>query len=455
MPYPNQGAGTRTRRRVVGGGVAAGAALLAACGGPTGAGVPDRPVTLAGKVSVAYRISGVTGQVSDEVTDDFRRRNPAVQVERVAIDGSLTPKIVELFAAGTAPDVYFVFVEITPSYLARKMMLNLEPYARRDARVAQLDDVIPACLDQVRLRGGLYGLPADGGGAVLFFNPALFERAGVQSPGELNETGKWTADAFLDAARKLTKRSGGATEVWGTEGQFVHHSLWLSWVYGWGGQFLNKDGSAIVLDQPAAVEALQWQQDLVLRHAVLPSSTEAAELRQANLGNRRDLFKQGRVAMVTDWTTGVGFGRYREAEATGLRWDVTHMPTGRQGKHSIGLFHVNAAASTTRVPELAWQLIAFYANPENSLKKTIAGITQPYRRSTAGAPEYLRTLPPFYAKSLPKLGDHTRPYPLAVQEEELAKVLDEEITALRERKSAKEVAEAMKRRGDPLLKATF
>jgi multiple sugar transport system substrate-binding protein len=437
------------------GATAVGTAALAACGESPPPAAPTRPSALSGRLSVAYRISGVTGQVSDEMTDEFRQRHPSVQVEKVAIDGSLTPKIVEYFAAGTAPDVYFVFVEITPSYLARKMMLDLEPYARRDARVAQLDDVIPACLDQVRLRGGLFGLPADGGGAVLFYNPTLFERAGVQSPGELNEAGRWTVDAFLDTARRLTRRTGTTAEIWGTEGQFVHHSLWLSWVYAWGGQFLNKDGTAILLDQPAAVEALQWQQDLMLRHAVMPNAGEVADLRQANLSNRRELFKQGRVAMVTDWTTGVGFGRYREAEATGLRWDVTHMPTGRSGKHSVGLFHVNAAASTTRVPELAWQLIAFYASPENALKKTIAGITQPFRKSTANAPEYLRTLPPYYARSLPKLGDHTRPYPLVVQEEELTKLLDEEISALRERKSAKEVAEAIKRRGEPLLASTF
>jgi hypothetical protein len=42
-----------------------------------------------------------------------------------------------------------------------------------------------------------------------------------------------------------------------------------------------------------------------------------------------------------------------------------------------------------------------------------------------------------------------------VEEEALTKVLDEEITALRDRKSAKEVAEAIKRRGDQLLKTTF
>jgi sn-glycerol 3-phosphate transport system substrate-binding protein len=430
-----------------------GATALAACGTTApGSEAPQRPGTLTGKLSVAYRISGVTGQVSDEMTEDFRRRNPSVQVEKIAVEGSLTPKIVELFAAGTAPDVYFVFVEITPSYQARKMMLNQEPYARRDAKQIQLDDIVPATLDQVRLRGGLYGLPADGGGAVVFFNPALLERAGVESPGALNETGRWTVEAFLEMAKKLTLRPGGKTEVWGTDGQFVHHSLWLSWLQGWGTQFLNKEGTAILLDQPAGVEALQWQQDLILRHGVMPNATEVAELGQMGLGNRREAFKQGKTALVTDWTTGVGFGRYKEAEANGFRWDVTHLPTGKSGKHSIGLFHVNTAASTTRVPELAWQLIAHYANPENSLKKTIAGITQPYRKSTASSPEYLRTLPPSYAKSLPKLGDHTRPYPLAVEEESLTAMLTEEINALRDRKAAKDVAESIKRRGDVLLK---
>ena len=74
---------------------------LAACGATSPAAEePARPGTLSGKVSVAYRIAGVTGEVSDAMTEDFRKRNPSVQVEKVAVDGSLTPKIVELFAAG-------------------------------------------------------------------------------------------------------------------------------------------------------------------------------------------------------------------------------------------------------------------------------------------------------------------------------------------------------------------
>jgi ABC-type glycerol-3-phosphate transport system substrate-binding protein len=240
--------------------------------------------------------------------------------------------------------------------------------------------------------------------------------------------------------------------VWGTDGQFVHHSLWLSWTYAWGGQFLNKDGTAILLDQQPAVDGLQWQQDLVLRHGVMPNTAEMADLKQMGLSNRREAFKQGKTALLTDWTTGVGFGKYKEAEANGFRWDVTHLPAGRNGKHSIGLFHINAAASSTKAPELAWQLIAHYANAENSLKKTIAGITQPYRKSTATSQDYLRTLPPYYAKSLPKLGDHARPYPLVVEEDALAAILTEEISALRDRKAAKDVAESIKRRGDVLLK---
>ena len=428
------------------------ATVLAACASTSPKeSAPARPNALSGKVSVRYTATGVTGQLHDEMTDDFKRRNPSVEIEKVTITGDLT-KMIELFAAGTAPDAYYVPIEATPGYHSRQMMLNLEPYARRDAKALQTDDIIPATIDQVRFRGGLYGFPSDGGGAVIFYNPTLFERAGVESPGALNEAGRWTVDAFLDTAKKLTQRPGGKTEVWGTDGQFVHHTLWLSWVYAWGGQFLNKESTAILLDQQAGVDGLQWQQDLILRHGVLPNAAEMADLRQMGLSNRRNAFTQGKTAMVTDWTTGVGFGRYREAEATGFRWDVTHLPTGKAGKHSIGLFHVNAVASSTKVPELAWQLIAHYSSPENSLKKTIAGITQPYRKSTASSQEYLRTLPPYYAKSLPKLGDHTRPYPLVIDEVGLVAMLTEEINLFREGKAAKGVAESIKRRGDALLK---
>jgi hypothetical protein len=156
--------------------------------------------------------------------------------------------------------------------------------------------------------------------------------------------------------------------------------------------------------------------------------------------------------MISDWTTTVGFGRLIEAQQQGLRWDATILPAGRAGAFSVSFFHEFCVAAGTRVPELAWQALAFYANTESTLRKALVGGTQPYRRSVATAAEYTRTLPPFFAKALTKIGERSRPYPLVVEDEAMQKVLTEEIGALRDgKKPAKEAAQVIKQRVDPLL----
>jgi multiple sugar transport system substrate-binding protein len=309
-------------------------------------------------------------------------------------------------------------------------LLNLEPYSRRDARAAQLDDFFPGILDQGRVRGGLYGLPADGGGPALFYNEELFERAGVPAPGTQQDAGKWTVETFLDAGKRLTRRGSPDAEQWGAHDPLYHNSVWLAWVWAWGGDFLNKDGSQVVLDQAAAVDALQWQQDLITRHGMVPATSELDQLKDREPIDRRAMFRAGRVAMISDWTTAVGSGRLREAEGQGLRWDATLLPVGKSGQYSVAFFHELVVAAPSKAPELAWQWVAHQSGPEGTLRRSLSGATQPHRRSAATNPEFIRTLPPAFAKSMAKIGERSRPYPLVVEDQQLQTILGEELKLL-------------------------
>ncbi|MBI3974623.1 MAG: sugar ABC transporter substrate-binding protein [Chloroflexi bacterium] len=430
---------------------------LAACapggGGPASGGeAPPRPSTVQGTVQLAHRQDTLTREVYGAIADEFRQKYPSIQVEAVDVGGNYDTPLYALFAAGTPPDVFWLRITNFASYLSQKLLLNIEPYARRDAKAAQLDDFFPGILDQGRVRGGLYGLPADGGGPVLFYNVGLFERSGLQTPGALDDARKWTVDAFADAGKKLTKRSGGATEQWGAYDALIHLSIWLAWVWTWGGDFLNKEGTAIALDQPAAVAALQWQQDAITRQGYVPTSDELTQLKEREPNDRRTMFRNNRVAMVSDWTTAIGAGRFRESEQQGLRWDATLLPAGQSGQFSVSFFHELAVAAGSKAPEAAWQVQSFFSGPNPTLRKALAGASQPFRKSAASAPEFVRTLPPAMGKAMAKLGDRSRPYPLVVQDGEMQKVLGEEIGLLRDgKKPAREAAQAIKQRVDPLL----
>ena len=65
---------------------------------------------------------------------------------------------------------------------------------------AKLDDYYPGSLDVSKYNGKLYGLPWIAQPVMLYYNPALFNAAGISPPDE-----SWTWDTFKDAAKKLTK----------------------------------------------------------------------------------------------------------------------------------------------------------------------------------------------------------------------------------------------------------
>ena len=444
-----------TRRRVVvqGTGVAAVSGVLAACGLAGAPEEPAAPSAVSGKIKMAYRLRSPHTEVYGAIGDEFRQKNPSIQLENEPVPGDFGLKVLELFASATEPDTFWAEVGLFPGYVHKKMTLNLDQFAKRDAKAVQLDDVFSGVLDQARSKGVLYGVPGDGGGPLIIYNAGMLERVGLPNPGQLNDSNQWTADRFLDIAKKSVRKGTGQPDVWGAEGHFAAYPTWLAWVYGWGGDVFNKDGTALVLDQPAAVDALQWLQDLTLRHGAAPTASETAELRAAQLADRRALFAAERVAMITDYTTALGAGGILEAEKRGLRWDATLLPVAKAGQFSVAQFHPFVASPSSKSPEAAWKLLVYQSGPEATLRKALAGSSQPYRKSTSAAPDYLKTLPTQYGKSLAKLGQITRPLPQTVEQDKLNTVLSEEIATIRDgKKSALDAARSIKQRGEPLLK---
>ena len=327
-------------------------------GGPgrlrAGRGVRRSPAPAApgGTIKMAYRLRSPHTEVYGAIGDGFRQQHPSVTLVNEPVPGDFGLKVLELFASGSEPDTFWAEVGLFPGYVHKKMTLSLEQYARRDAKAVQLDDVFPGVLDQARAKGVLYGVPGDGGGPLVIWNAGMLQRAGLPAPGQLNESGQWTVERFLDIAKRSVRKGTGQPDVWGAEGHFAAYALWLAWVYGWGGDVFNKEGTAIVLDQPAAVEALQWLQDLSLRQGVSPTASEAAELRSAQLADRRVLFAAERVAMLTDYTTALGAGGILEAEKRGLRLG-RHAPArqAKAGQFSVAQFHPFVASSSSKAPE--------------------------------------------------------------------------------------------------------
>ena len=110
---------------------------------------------------------------------------------------------------------------------------------------------------------------------ILYYNKSLFDAAGLDYPADA-----WTWSEFVAVARQLTVDHSGNnadSDVFDPENIDVFGISFPTWwggylpmIYSNGSQLASDDGTELLLNQPAAVEALQAIQDLIYVHHVAP-----------------------------------------------------------------------------------------------------------------------------------------------------------------------------------------
>ena len=314
-------------------------------------------------------------KVRDQWAKEFMEANPNVTVDHQTVPQEYTTKIQTLFAAGTPADIYRYLQEVTPiiTVAEKGMHLQLDDSIAKDSY--DLTDFRPDAVNLYRWEEKLYALPRDYGNQNLFYNLDLLTEAGVEPPPADWEDKSFTFDQFLDAAMKLTKRSGDRTEQWGfliNRGQ----RPWASWLYNNGGALVHRDESGLATDcaltDPASVEALQFLQDLMYTHQVSPTPDLESEM------GGFELFASGRVAMMMNNPSSVN--QYRTIEA--FQWDVATLPIGNAERRGTGGGGTGwAAAAATKAPDMAWAFLQHISSAEAELAEVAVGATTPARIS--------------------------------------------------------------------------
>ena len=78
-----------------------------------------------------------------------------------------------------------------------------------------------------KIAGQIYGIAWFNQGKEFWYNADQVTEAGLTSPSELVAEGKWTWDAALEFAQKLTKKEGPNTTRWGF--YYAYYSTGLVW----------------------------------------------------------------------------------------------------------------------------------------------------------------------------------------------------------------------------------
>ena len=225
---------------------------------------------------------------------------------------------------------------------------------------ALLGDVSPALLEGFTKDDQTYLLPNNWNTMLIYYNPKLFEQAGIERPSD-----DWTWDDFLAVAKQADHRRERRRQGVRIRPADVHLRLHAVDLLERRLHGLRRLDDANLTD-PGTVEAIQFIPDLVFDEKVAPNPTG---------GDPTSLFPAGKVAM------------------TGARppgWDAREEPAA--SRTTCCRWPAQDGAPTCSVPpgsrctpgpknkDLAWELLKELASQETQTAWAESGGLQPDHR---------------------------------------------------------------------------
>ncbi|WP_345539368.1 ABC transporter substrate-binding protein [Phytohabitans rumicis] len=335
--------------------------VLAACT----PGAAEKPVAspgveASGTVEFWHFFTDREAKAIDTIVDDFRAKHPKITV--VVKSGQDDTKMLQAIGAGQGPDVGLSYsTDTVGKFCASGAWLDLKPYVERDG--VDLGKLQPTVRSYTEFKGKRCAMPFLADTYGFYYNKKLFTEAGITSPPK-------TLSELTDAAKKLTKRKAdGTIERAGflpLFGFYENSPSHLSPAVG--AKFLNGDGTSAIGSDPAWLELLKWQKDLVDWYGY-----DKLEKFRASLGDEWSAdhaFHKGQVAMMVD-------GEYRIAflrdQAKDVQFGTAPLPVSDAHPDWYGAGYVTGnvigVSKTAKNPEAAWELIRYLTTDTGAIVK--------------------------------------------------------------------------------------
>jgi multiple sugar transport system substrate-binding protein len=226
------------------------------------------PETSDGVVQINFwnGFSGPDGKAMEQIVQEFNKANPDVRVKMQIVPwGTYYDKVTLGLASKDAPDVFVLHSQRVAEYATHEALAQMDGLLA-DSGMGE-KDFVPLAWKAGQWQGKRYGLPLDCHPLGMYYNVAMFRKAGIAHPPT-------TREEFLDAARKLTRDTNGdgRPDQWG----FVLTDLHLvgsTLLSQFGAGLLDKDLKRCNLDNPGGHEAVTFLRDLVTKYKVAPDTS--------------------------------------------------------------------------------------------------------------------------------------------------------------------------------------
>ncbi|TDC43852.1 sugar ABC transporter substrate-binding protein [Micromonospora sp. KC213] len=326
--------------------------------------------------------------------DAYEAARPGYRVQLIEASDrkDLLARLATSVAGGAPPDVFLMNYRFYGQFAAKGVV---EPLDERIAASAAVDpaDYYPVAMDAFKWRDQQLCLPQNVSSLAVYYNRTLFAKYGVPEPRP-----GWTWNDLVGTAIAMTRDNRGVvikgTEAEGAARLPAVHGLGVEpsiirlapLVWSNGGEIVDDPDrpTRLVLDSPAAREALKNLVDLRLAYGVVPSDAEV----EAEDDESR--FVNGRLAMLM--TSRRATTNFRTI--TGFDWDVAPLPVYRR---PVGVLHSDAYCMTggSRNKDAAWRFMEYAMSADGQKIIAATGRTVPSHVETSRSPAFLDpNLPP-------------------------------------------------------------
>lgn len=360
-------------------------------GGSTGADLSD--TSISGEIRYAFWDLNQKPAMEKTIAA-FNKRYPDIKVTIETTPGpEFFEKLQTQASSDTLPDVFWMNAPNFQLYASNDMLEPATPLV--DQGLADPANY-PAALNELYTHDGVqYGMPKDYDTIGVFYNKALFDKAGVEYPSD-----DWTWAEMRDKAAELTAKLDG---VYGVAGNLAGgHETYYNTMLQSGGYVVSDDKKKSGFDDPKSIAGLQYFRDLIAAKS-MPTPAELSDT-PAN-----QLFLNSRAAMF--WA-----GSWSNAELLGSdlkkNIEVAPLPAGSGGTATVihGLTNAVSAKSGNKPAAQAFQ--AFLSSKEAALIQAESGAAVPAFNGTQTA--WVESAPWNLQVFLDEAEKSARPYPVSL-----------------------------------------
>lgn len=297
------------------------------------------------EVNLTFTTWGSDGHIAmyEELLKEFNEDYPHIKVTVESIPhGDYQQKLSVLAAGNELPDVGWVAERMVPQFVNNNILQDITSITE-DADF-DFEDYIPSTLELWEHDGKLLGLPFSTPPMIMYYNQAMFDEAGLETPRELAEKGEWTWEQFEEAARLLSSGEG-SNRKYGARlfNEWTNFSTMPSHTISYGGEMFSDDMSEFKWNSPEGVETFE-----MLERMMFEDKSHVPPGENIN-------FEGGNVGMFTFMYSYIANVR----EITDFEWDIAPLPKGPEGRSPLLGQAGTVVFEGSEHPEEAKELLKF------------------------------------------------------------------------------------------------